>query len=821
MQGSSPNLASCEAKIITIPTVKFDELTGANVATALGWVRDKKIQDFCGGYYVEPEIVLATPNPKPLKEVPVSVSAKRPSFFTQYGKSVLQGDVTITQPGREITADRVTLVRDEKTGKLSGSALLGHVHLREYGKIIVAQAGDLDFVKKVYRLDNAVYRILTPYVGGYINAWGRAKEILSDQSGVLKLTKASYSTCTPENTTWQVQSNYLVLDKNTGRGTATNTIFYVKSVPVFYAPYFSFPIDKTRKSGFLYPSFNYSKESGLLVGLPYYFNLAPNYDFTLTPELITKRGFMTSGEFRYLTTKNSGSVDLSFIPRDKVFAHFRDIAPSEYAPSHALSLLENSSNARGSISFKDTTNFNQHWSSSLDINRVSDDYFLQDFGSVPSVIDNDQLLNQGDLNYASEHWNFLGRLQDFQTLHPLVLAPVQDQYRRLPQLDLTGDYPTNKGGLAYHLDSEFVNFEHRNDFVTGAPIVIGRRLHVAPSVSLPLSNAGMYFTPNVQLAVTNYALRNQTSDIGDSVTRTIPLISVNSGMYLNRELTLLSHDYTQTLEPRIFYLYVPNVSQNNIQNFDTFLPALDFNQLFRTNRFSSYDRIGDANQFTLALTSRLLDNAGQEKLIAGIGQIFLLHKHRICINNNCDSDPLANEMLSPLVGQMQYNLTSQWNASANTAWDPNYHQFDTGNVNLQYSRDQSHIANFWYNFTRNGDLAIPPSTSNNLNRFGVSLSWSILRNWNILGDWDYNISHTHSQNYFYGVEYETCCWAVRLVQSKVFVNVNANGRNTYNSTVYLQVLLKGLGNFGISDAGGLLTSQIPGYRDKFASGFRL
>lgn len=812
---------ACESKVLSVPSIKFDELTGANVATALGWVRDKKIQDFCGGYYIEPEIVLATPHPLPIKEAPVSVSAKRPSFFSQYGTSILQGDVTITQPGREVTADRVTLVRDAKTGQLSSSVLLGHVNLREYGKIIVAQSGSLNFANKIYRLENAVYRMLTPYADGFISAWGRAKEVLSDKPGVLKLTKATYTTCPPDNTTWYVKSNYLVLDKNIGRGSATNTFIYVKNMPVFYTPYFSFPIDKTRKSGFLYPSFNYSKNSGLLVTLPYYFNLAPNYDFTFTPEAISKRGVMANGLFRYLTPQNSGNLSFAFIPHDRVFSQFQESAPLGNPPSHSLTDLENATDARGFVSFQDKTIFNDHWSSSLDVNRISDDYYLQDFGSIPEVINNDQLLSQADLNYASEHWRFLGRVQDFQTLHPLGLVQVPDQYRRLPQLDLIADYPSRGNGLAYKFESEFVNFQHRRDYYTDIPVVQGGRLNVMPGISLPWSNGGIYLTPQAQFAVTNYTLRDQTSNVGASVTRLLPLLSVDSGMFFNRDINLFHATYTQTLEPRLFYLFVPYENQNKIQIFDTTLPALDYNQMFRVNRFSGYDRIGDANQVTLALTSRLLDNYGQEKINLGIGQIFLLQKHRVCINNDCSSDPLSHEWISPVVGKLQYNVTSQWNATANIAWDPSYHQLDTGVLNLQYLKDQTHIANVWYNFVRNGDSTTPQTGIYNLNRFGVSLSWSIWHNWNILGDWDYNIAASHSQNYFYGIEYETCCWAIRVVQSQVFANVNSNGKNTYNSTLYLQILLKGLGNFGLSDAGGLLTSQIPNYRDKFASGFRL
>ncbi|MCL5261614.1 MAG: LPS assembly protein LptD [Gammaproteobacteria bacterium] len=811
----------CQHKLGEIPRVPFNELDAADVAQALGWVKDAKTPNLCGGYYIDPAIILNTPNPAPFREEPTSVSANNPSYFSEYGKSVLEGNVTLTQPGREVTADRVTLIRDKKTGKLTNSVLVGHVNMREYGKLIVSQDAYMNFATKVHTLNNAVYRLLSEVQTPAVTGWGRAKKIVRDSLGVLNLDKASYSTCPPENNSWHVWSKHLVLDKNSGRGTATNALFFVKNVPILYTPYLNFPIDKRRKSGFLYPTVGYSKDDGVNVALPYYFNLAPNYDFTLTPEVISKRGLLTEGLLRYLTENNSGSLDLYYIPRDKAFINFRELAPYEYKPSKELTELEKAHDGRGFVNYQNQLTVNQHWAGTLDLNYASDDYFLQDFGGFPTVVDNDQLPNQADLTYAGENWRFLSRVQVFQTLHPIALNRVLDQYQRLPQLDLGGDFPSSGFGPDYQLNMELINFQHRNNFDTGEKYPVGSRLNVEPGITWPINAASGYLVPSLQLAATNYALSNAALDKQDNVTRFLPLFSVNSGLIFERAMSFFHNPFTQTLEPRLFYLYVPYVNQDKIQNFDTFLPQIDFNQLFRSNRFSGYDRIGDANQFTYALTTRFLNDFGVEKLNAGIGQIFALQKHRVCLDKKCKNDPLVNEEFSPLVGQLQYYITDRWNTRADIAWDQNKHQMETTTFNLQYQEDPKHLANFWYNFGRDNDHRMSPGDSNNLNRFGVSLSWSVIKNWNILGDWNYNASHSHAQNYLYGIEYDTCCWAIRLVQSKVFVNVDANGKNTFNSLVYLQILLKGLGNFGTNDAGGLLTSQISGYMDQFSSGFRL
>lgn len=829
---TSPSQAPSSCMSSTQPISSL-ELASPNIATVLGWVSDpvNKKTNICGGHYVEPDQILANPNPLPIKESPTKIIAKKPAFVSQYGTSVLQGNVVITQPGRELSADKITLSRDKKTGKINSSTLIGNVHLREYGKILVAEKGYIDFQNDTRKLNNATYRLITASPTGYVNAWGKACSIFRNALGILKLRKASYSTCAPPDNDWQIWSDYLTLNNTTGRGHAINTLFYLKNTPIFYMPYFSFPIDKQRKSGFLYPNYKYSARSGVDIGFPYYFNLAPNYDFTFTPEPIFKRGLLVKNDFRYLTEKSNGTLDINLIPHDNAFAKFRNAAPSQYTSSqtkHSLSQLENSKNSRGYFGWQNYTNFNPHWNSSINLNYVTDDYFMQDFTSTQGDTNTDQLLNQADINYISEHWHFLGKILAFQTLHPInqFQIPSADQYRRLPQLDLIGDIPNPNDtlGLQYQFSGEFVNFEHRDNFYDGTPVINGERLHIQPTIELPLSIAGGFIKTKLQLQATNYSLYNRSlADIHADhiITRIIPVLSLDSGLFFSRALQLFSTTYTQTLEPRLFYLYVPEKNQNNIPIFDTTLPGFDFSQLFRTNRFSGLDRIGDANQITLAVTSRFLNDFGQEKLSAGLGQMFLLHKHKVCLESSCISDPLTKDNLSPVVGMLQYNLNDYWNASANSAWDPNYNQFDTAILNLQYNNDTRHIINFWYNFILHGDTLPIMGKSDSLNRFGFSLTWSLGQHWNILGNWNYNISHSVPQNYLYGVEYESCCWAIRLVHSNTFINIDANGHNHFDSAVYLQFLLKGLGNFGTNDAGGLLTNRISGFQDKFATGYKL
>jgi LPS-assembly protein len=342
---------------------------------------------------------------------------------------------------------------------------------------------------------------------------------------------------------------------------------------------------------------------------------------------------------------------------------------------------------------------------------------------------------------------------------------------------------------------------------TGQPVVAGGRLHVEPSVSLPLHWLGAHVRPKLQLQSTGYSVHDHAPH---NVTRVLPVFSVDSGMVFSRPISFFRNNYEQTLEPRIFYLFVPTTNQDDVPNFGTNLPGFNFAQLFRTNRFSGIDRIGDANQVSIALTTRFLDDNGQEKLNAGIGQVVSVHKHQVVLPDNAQ-DTLATEHLSPLVGQVKYAVTPRISANASTAWDPNHNRFNTNEVRLQYRENTRKVVNFWYNYSLRGDTSTQKPNAN-LERVGLSVGWQAFRNWNILGNLEYNVSHKRAQNYIYGLEYDSCCWAIRLVKSITFIGSDV-GKN-YDSQVYVQFFLKGLGDYGAGRISQNLSSAILGYDDK-------
>jgi LPS-assembly protein len=415
-------------------------------------------------------------------------------------------------------------------------------------------------------------------------------------------------------------------------------------------------------------------------------------------------------------------------------------------------------------------------------------------------------------------------------------------------LDLNGNFPNQPYGFTYQLNNQFVYFQrglNPNEVIAPpntAP-VSASRFNISPGLSLPLTGQSGYFTPQLQLMLTHYNISNQPVGFASEVQRSLPVFDIDSGLYFDRHLTLGNTDYQQTLEPRVFYLYTPYRNQDNIPLFDTGLPPFNYDSLFAINRFSGIDRVGDANQLTFALTTRLLDaDSGAEKFRASIGEIYYFHNrllnscapygtpasvstNLICATNNLVAVGATSptEKTSPLAGQLSYQLNRSWNTTANAAWDPHNHQVVSGNWNFQYQPQPNHIINFSYNYIAFGDpiTTINSSTpadshKNDLDQVGVSFAWPIIAQWSTVGGVNYNRSHGYPQTYFYGLQYDNCCWAVRLVSGRSFSMLNQNGNPVFNNSIYLQWQFKGLGTVSNADSSSLVNS-ITGYNDPFQS----
>jgi len=826
-------------------------LTQETLAEQLGWVPSHQHQ--CGGYYLEPSFAY------PVSETQDSTLAitGNQGVFSLRGASTLEGKVSITRQGQQVTSQKGIINRDPATGKLSSLDLIGNVHLREPNTLIVANKGNFNFQTGHKTLYDILYRTSLSgreLVGSKnvsnqeiqndrkitgMTAWGGADEFSQEQPKVFELQGASYSTCAPTSPAWRVKASHIVLDKESGRGYATNARILVKGIPVFYTPYINFPLDKRRKSGLLWPTVGVSGSWGPYALVPVYWNTAPNYDMTFTLGVLTKRGGQLTDNFRYLTPLNEGNLRVSILPSDKVFAYQQTSYKAKYsnvddaAVQAELNRLLNASNTRRSLLWRDNAQFNEHWSSHVDFNYAGDDYYTQDFGSDLNEITQNQLLQQADLYYKGPNWNFIGRLQAYQTLHPLQIdqTPIQNQYRRFPQLTLNGDYPDQAYGLEYFINNEATHFDIRNTPGTTANVPIGNRLNVQPGVSAPMVWPYFYVTPRVQAALTHYDLYQTTpTNTPDIHRRMLPIFDLLIGSALVRNTSLFGNLFEQTLEPQIYYTYIPYRNQTTIPIFDTTVNTLNYDQIFNYNRFSGIDRIGDANQVGVGVSTRLLDGeTGLEKVRLGAGEILYFSRRKVtlCNDTSCPDNPFnpANHWrLSPVSGVFDYHVNRSWSLSTNIIWNPIRKQLDNSSTGLQYKPDESRIINLGYNFVRNGDplsgITAINDSQNNLKNTDLSFAWPLFHDFSAVGRWMQTWNTNHLQNLLYGIQYDTCCWAARFVGGRAFVGPTPNNPNTlqYSDQFYIQFSLKGLGDIGTGKPDSLLSS-INGYNTHFGQDF--
>ncbi len=817
-----------------------------SVAKALGWIPTNTNR--CGGYYLESAMIY----PHDLVHTDKLFITSTQGTFAFHGTSISQGKVTITRDGQQITANKAYLYRDPVTDKLSAIDLLGNVRLSEPNQLVIGKDAHFDLKTKNKSINHILYRATIygdthpkPTPVSYreqqkerkitqMSAWGQAESFSQQQPKIYNFTDASYSTCPPTNSTWNLQAKTIELNKLTGRGYATHARLYFKKLPVFYTPYFNFPIDARRKTGFLFPRFGTSTLLGHYLMTPFYWDLAPNYDTTITPGYLSKRGLQITNVFRYLTPIRTGQININVLPSDRLFANFKETSLVLYqnstnsATQSELRTLEKTSTTRKAISWIDHARYNDKWTSNINYSYVGDDYYLTDFSGNINEITQNQLLQQADVEYTGPHWDFLTRLQGYQTLNQINQSsvPVPTSYSRFPQIVLSGNYPDKKHGLEYFINNDMTRFDIRNSPGDSSKLPAGTRINIQPGISHPINYPYFYMTPRLQLAFTQYEIGN-IINTPKTPSRSLPILDINSGLYFDRETGWLGHEFKQTLEPQAYYTYIPYKNQSELPLFDTVLNTLTYDQLFTYNRFSGLDRIGDANQVSLGVTTRLIDStSGFEKANAGIGQIYYFKKRAVTLcttPDNCsafENNPNNTNNRSPLSGVLKYNVNPNWSATANTIYNVQTSQIDNQGFLLQYKPADRKVLNLGYNFVRSGDILLPwqpvNSPTSNLSQTDVSFSWPIARDWSALGRWTEDWNQKRLQNLLYGLQYDNCCWAIRFVTGRTFVTLNPNSTFQYNNQYYIEFSLKGLGNLGPrGDSSSLLASSIPGYQSNF------
>ncbi len=847
-QASTPAPSNQPVSFHTTPRKIY---SNQELADILGWVSSKGACHSCGGYYKQPAMLYKHPHPGSAKKLPTRISSRGPSIFSERGYTLLQKDIVLTQPGRKITADKAYIYRNNRTGKITRIHLVGHVRMQELDKLIIAQVATFDLVHHTYHFVHAGYHLTVaknkndntqkkPYDG-----WGRARFAKRVANGILYLWHATYSTCPPLDPAWHIYASYMRLNKKTGLGVAHNAVIKIKNIPVFYMPYFQFPLDNRRRTGFVGITGGYSSHRGFEIDLPFYWNIAPNVDATIEPRFMSKRGVLTNLTFRYLTAHNKGTLFASFIPNDWEFTHYIKTTLNTAFPNSSqttiapyLSALSNMSNNRAYFKLLNHTTLSHDWSVNLIGHYVTDPYYFRDFGVPLETNYTNQLLNEASLNYHGNHWTAKAFAQAYQTLHLIdqIDNPATNQYQRLPEVDANGRYPDVIAGFNINVRSQFVNFVYHSSlfplFTFQRPV--GQRYNMRPSIARPIIFSSGYITPKVTLDSTTYTSQLATTAPGISrpylsASRNIPIVSIDSGLYFSKHFHTHHHNYTQTLEPRLFYLYTPFVNQNKYPEFDTQLLPFNYNQLFALNRFAGIDRIENADQLSFGLTTRTIDDAtGLQKLNMGLGIIYYIEHPRVGIpvyNINTQSNQMVfprDGRTSPLVGQITYYPFLHWSITGDAAWNFSTEELNNADISMTYEDGGKRILSFGYTLARDVDgISIDTlGLSNDTNLLHGGITWPLTQRWSVLGNVYYNVARHRPNSFYAGLQYSTCCWGIRAVASRSFMGVNPTstpGRinNEFSNTYYIQILLKGLGSFGNNDPSNILESTLPGYQDPF------
>lgn len=823
-----------EACVIPYERGKMTQMR-QTIAECLHWKSSEK-STLCKGYYKDERLT-------PLQDSEaVDIEAGSVSLY-QNGRSTLKDRVIVKTQDKQLQAQTAYVYRDAKTNQIVRVELLDRVEfLNPEGRIIAQKATFYPQAKEV-TVEDAFYRLNIQRHAARLPAWGRARTIERFENGDIKLTQASYTNCSPQDRAWEIDAKSLTLDKAKNKGVAKHAILRILDLPVVYSPYLSFPLSKKRKSGFLMPIVGSTNISGFDLATPYYLNLAPNYDATLIPHWYGKRGVMMGGEFRYLTEQGTGVLQGDFLSHDHTFSQF----VNEYAPQFPI--LTNHSTDRWSYKWMDKrTLFMPNLSFRANVNQVSDNYYLQDFSTNLSDVTERQILREGVLDYTDDHWLLNATVQSYQTLQPVNDTPVSDIYERLPQLLARGDYTDLPFHSHFNITSTFDYFRWPTQSTQALPGPEGQRYHVSPKLSLPYEQPWGYITPAVQWVGNAYNLTDRYPLPNNQLNLSVPRYSVDGGLNLERESNYFHQSYLQTLEPHLYYLNVPFQNQADIPVFDSAYMIFTTDQLFRNNRFSGFDRIGDTNQLSYGLTSRLLqDETGEEKASVTVGQIayFANRKVFLCYSPTgvCEQEPLALGLLSatskysPVASHGIYHMNHLWSVIGDYAWDPATNATNNGQLNLHYQHEENRLFNLGYTYLVNGDITgfpiipsslIPatiaqfvPTSPNALNQVSASYAWPFNDYWSTLGAYNYNISKQHEMMALFGVQYDSCCWAFRLLGGRVFRSLNnialiqPQSQTQYTDSVFFQVLLKGLGSVGNSNPASVLQTFVPGYVDVF------
>ncbi len=695
-----------------------------------------------------------------------------------------QGNVALKRGDQFLGTDDLSFDTD------SGNYVAqGNVRYQDSSIRILADRAEGNQETDTHKITNIRYQLIDRRGNG-------GADSIDLQGAIGQMHTSTYTTCDPSQQIWKLHANEIDVDNDEGFGTARNAVIRIGKVPVLYAPWFKFPIDDRRVTGLLYPQLSISGRNGFDYTQPIYLNLAPNYDDTLYPRYMSKRGFMLGNEFRYLYSGGRGQLDTNYMPSDKL--RDRD---------------------RGRVQFNGYHNLDANWQARANLAWVSDERYVEDFASRLLGVTASNLQSTVGIYGTGRYWT-AGLMADHWQLTDYTLNESSLPYSRQPRAYFTWDQPFGRWFEA-GVYAEAVRFTHEDvhpkqynpvtddyERIPGAGYEMagGSRLDLKPYVSMPLAGASWFLTPTLAWRYTAYQLDKELADTlggNRTPTRSLPIASLDAGLFFDRETRIGGTSYLNTLEPRLFYLRTPYRDQSDLPLFDTRAFTFSWGQLFRDSRYTGADRQNDANQMTLALTTRLLRQAdGREKLSASIGQITYFEDSRVSLNeSDTGNDNIAGQAKSAWVADVNYMINDRWSLGTSYQWNPRYRKEDLASVRARYLMSNDGIVNLSYRYRRN------PSTGNDqLEQADLSFLYPINPSWSVVGRYYYSIMDRKPLEAIAGVQWDSCCLAVRALVRRYVRNREGDLNNSFQ----VEFVLKGLGSAG-QDTDRTLRRAILGY----------
>ncbi|MBP5955915.1 LPS-assembly protein LptD [Pseudomonas anatoliensis] len=824
----------------------------------LDWVPREKLTaaqlaetgPYCSGAYIEP--TRPGMNDKTSKsDAPTFIGAKASRYNTDDQVGTLAGDVVLRQGSMQVESDEASLYQAESRAELNGD-----VRIRDNGALIVGDHADVQLDTGEAKVDNAEYVMHKSRIRGSALYAKRA------ENAIIRLKDGTYTTCEPNSNAWQLKGNNITLNPATGFGTATNVTLRVKDIPILYTPYIYFPIDDRRQSGFLPPTIGTGTDTGFTLVTPYYFNLAPNYDATLYPRYMSKRGMLVEGEFRYLTQSSEGQFGAAYLNDDNTDRSKQ----TDYEKTRYMYNWQH----KGGLDSRVLTQ--------VDYTKISDPYYFQDLETDQIGVKSSDFVNQqGSVTYRGDSYTARLNAQQYQLATVSNITP----YGRLPQITFTGQLPYHPEGLNFDYETEIVRFDRdlktgtftQEDGVTterrldnniqGLDRANGDRLNLKPGVSLPMNWTYGFLKPSLKYQYTQYQLdldgtgksqivaqQNAAAAAGtdyvggkfdSNQNRGVPIASVDGGLYFDRNTSFFGKNYRQTLEPRLFYLYVPEVDQEDIPVFDTSENTFSYASLFRDNRFSGSDRVGDENKLSLGVTSRWIEDDGFERQRVSVGQALYFKDRKVQLPGVAFNDrDDAKSDVSPYALEYEYRWNRDWRTTADYNWDPDSRSPRSGSAMFHYQPEDNpnKVINVGYRYRNDqvrydqntgkwtvggGDYGTPGTPGYvkdyyKIQQHDFSVIWPIVPQWNAISRWQYDYNRNRTLEAFGGFEYDNCCWKLRLI-NRYWVSYDEFSQEAPQNEkgdhgVFLQIVLKGLGGLTGAKVESFLDKGIQGYRER-------